>query len=219
MNIKQIFISDRNKYTQLLLVLLLVFIAYAFFSKVIIVDIIISLVFLAAIITIIRIVSQSRKSFYLYLIFGGLAFIADISYLSSSISQLNYPLALFAYITYAIFFLLAIAILLHRIFSEQNVSLDTIIGGITVFILIGDLWFIFYQTVYLFNPHAFSDSVNSFGLLYFSFTTLTTVGYGDINPVVPMAQVLANLEGIVGVMFPAIFIGRLVGVYNPEKNK
>ncbi len=126
MNIKQIFISDRNKYTQLLLVLLLVFIAYAFFSKVIIVDIVISLVFLAAIITIIRIVSQSRKSFYLYLTFGGLAFIADISYLSSSISQLNYPLALFADITYAIFFLLAIAILLHRIFSEQNVSLGVV---------------------------------------------------------------------------------------------
>ena len=213
---KKISISRKNKYTHLLLVLLLVFIAYAFLSNIIIADIIISLIILIAIITIIRIIYQYQKTFYIHLTLTGLAFIADVFYISSSISQLKYPLALFADFTYAMFFFLAIVILLHRIFSEKQVSLDTIIGGITVFILIGDLWFILYQTVYLFNPNAFSTSVNSFGLLYFSFTTLTTVGYGDISPVIPMAQVLANLEGIIGVMFPAIFIGRLVGVYNPE---
>ena len=216
MKIKQLPISSKNKYTHLLLVLLSVFVAYAFLSKIILADIIISLIILTAIITIIRIVYRYKKSFYIYLTFAGLAFIADILYILSSISQLKYPLALFADFTYAIFFLLAIIVLLHRIFSEKQVSLDTIIGGITVFILIGDFWFILYQTVYLFNPNAFSTSVTSFGLLYFSFTTLTTVGYGDISPVIPMAQVLANLEGIIGVMYPAIFIGRLVGVYNPE---
>ncbi len=216
MKIKQLPISSKNKYTHLLLVLLSVFVAYAFFSKIILADIIISLIILTAIITIIRIVYRYKKSFYIYLTFAGLAFIADILYILSSISQLKYPFALFADFTYAIFFLLAIIVLLHRIFSEKQVSLDTIIGGITVFILIGDFWFILYQTVYLFNPNAFSTSVTSFGLLYFSFTTLTTVGYGDISPVIPMAQVLANLEGIIGVMYPAIFIGRLVGVYNPE---
>ncbi len=216
MNIKQVLGTTKTKYTQLLAVLLLVFIAYAFFSKIIIVDIIISLIILTAIITIIRIVYQYQKSFYLYVTVAGLAFIADVIDISFSRSHLQYPLALFADFTYAVFFFLAIVVLLHRIFSEKEVSLDTIIGGITVFILIGDFGFILYQTVYLFNPNAFSTSVNSFGLLYFSFTTLTTVGYGDISPAIPIAQVLANLEGIIGVMFPAIFIGRLVGVYNPE---
>ena len=216
MNIKQMLGRTKTKYTELLAVLLLVFITYAFFSKIIIVDIIISFVILTAIITIIRIVYQYQKSFYLYVAVAGLAFVTDVIDMSFPLSQIQFPLAVFAYFTYAVFFFLAIFVLLNRIFSEKEVSLDTIIGGITVFILIGDLWFILYQTVYLFNPNAFSTSVNSFGLLYFSFTTLTTVGYGDISPAIPIAQVLANLEGIIGVMFPAIFIGRLVGVYNPE---
>ena len=50
-----------------------------------------------------------------------------------------------------------------------------------------------------------------FDLLYFSFTTLTTVGYGDILPVSSIAKVFANLEGMLGVLFPAVFIAKLVG--------
>ena len=109
--------------------------------------------------------------------------------------------------------------MIRKIFSDRKVTVDTIVGGISIFLLIGDLWFLLFEIVYLLDPEAFLAStrtINSFDLLYFSFTTLTTVGYGDISPISPLAKVLTNLEGICGVMYPAILIGRLVGIYNPE---
>ncbi len=217
MKFKQLQISAKNKYTQLLLVLLLVFVAYAFFSQAIIAEIILSIVLLGAIVLIIRTFYLHQRAFYFYLTISGLAFIVDFVNLTSQWSNLK--LALATNVIYAGFFLLAIVLMIEKIFSDRQVTIDTIVGGISVFLLIGDLWFLFFETIYLLNPAAFTSSaetINSFDLLYFSFTTLTTVGYGDIAPVSPLAKVLTNLEGICGVMYPAVLIGRLVGIYNPE---
>ena len=217
MKLKQLQISAKNKYTQLLLVLLLVFVAYAFFSQAIIAELILSIVILGAIVLIIRTFYLHERAFYFYLTISGLAFIIDIVDLTSQPSNLK--LALATNVIYAGFFLLAIVLMIEKIFSDRQVTLDTIVGGISVFLLIGDLWFLFFETIHLLNPAAFTSSaetINSFDLLYFSFTTLTTVGYGDIAPVSPLAKVLTNLEGICGVMYPAVLIGRLVGIYNPE---
>ena len=217
MKFKQLQISAKNKYSQLLSVLLLVFFTYAFFSKAIVAELIFSIVLLGAIVLIIRTFYLHQRAFYFYLIISGLTFIIDIIELTSQPSNLK--LALTANIIYAGFFFLAIVLMIKKIFSDRKVTIDTIVGGISIFLLIGDLWFLFFEIIYLLNPEAFTASartINSFDLLYFSFTTLTTVGYGDISPVSPLAKVMTNLEGICGVMYPAVLIGRLVGIYNPE---
>jgi hypothetical protein len=88
--------------------------------------------------------------------------------------------------------------------------------------MIGFLWAIFYKIVYLIDPNAFSHltSVNYIQKLnYFSFITLTTLGYGDITPQHPIAMSLANMEAIIGQLFPAIVIARLVGLYESEKKE
>jgi hypothetical protein len=46
--------------------------------------------------------------------------------------------------------------------------------------------------------------------MYFSFVTLTTIGYGDITPIHPFARSLANLEGIFGQLYPATLLARLI---------
>jgi len=56
-------------------------------------------------------------------------------------------------------------------------------------------------------------------LTYFSFSTLTTVGYGDIVPVAPMARVLAILEALIGQIFLATFLAFLVGNFQIQKQK
>ena len=56
-------------------------------------------------------------------------------------------------------------------------------------------------------------------LLYFSMTTLTTVGYGDITPINPVARSLANLEGIIGQLFPAITLARLVSMQLSQRQQ
>jgi hypothetical protein len=60
-------------------------------------------------------------------------------------------------------------------------------------------------------------------LLYFSFTCLTTVGFGDITPLHPMARDLANLEAVIGQLYPATLLARLVSLElehrrQPKKN-
>jgi voltage-gated potassium channel Kch len=66
-----------------------------------------------------------------------------------------------------------------------------------------------------FAPHAFNPAIErsqsgSVASLYFSLTTLTSTGYGDIAPVHPLARSLANLEAVVGELFPSILLARLV---------
>jgi hypothetical protein len=72
-----------------------------------------------------------------------------------------------------------------------------------------------YSTVQFFDPQAFSIPPEILGrnsLLYFSFTTLTTVGYGDITLVNPFTMTLSNGEAIIGQLYPAIVIGKLVSL-------
>ncbi len=63
------------------------------------------------------------------------------------------------------------------------------------------------------SPHepANAGAVRS-GLMYFSLTTLTTIGYGDIVPVNAAGRSLATMEGLIGQLYPAVLIGRLVSL-------
>jgi hypothetical protein len=100
------------------------------------------------------------------------------------------------------------------------VTADIIIGGISVYLLIGHLWFLFYRIVYLIDPKAFFNSIERHGLyllIYYSFTTLTSLGYGDIVPVNRIVMLLSNIEAIVGQLFPAIFIARLVSLFSAQE--
>ncbi|WP_227499925.1 potassium channel family protein [Synechococcus sp. PCC 7335] len=107
------------------------------------------------------------------------------------------------------------------IFTAAEVTADTIRGGISVYLLIGFVWALFYGMVAVLNPEAFSQPMFDAGgvegayqkTFHFSFTTLTTLGYGDIVPISDIALVLTNLEAIIGQMYSTVFIAILVGGY------
>jgi hypothetical protein len=112
------------------------------------------------------------------------------------------------------------AFVLKHVFREGPITGDRIRGSIVAYLLIGILWCLAYQLVYFLVPGAFNfpdhDSEPpaslSHRLVYFSFVTLTTVGYGDITPVYPIARTLAAAEALIGQLYPAILIGRLVSL-------
>lgn len=123
------------------------------------------------------------------------------------------------YIVYVLFIGMSIVIISKHIFNSDKVTGDTLKGGISVYIMIGILWYLFYAIILIIDSHAFSiktENLTSYHLVYFSYTTLTTLGYGDISPVNEFAMALTNLEGIIGQMYPAIFISRLVSLYTKE---
>ncbi len=110
-----------------------------------------------------------------------------------------------------------IILILRHIFKQKEVTLETIYGAIVVYILIGLLWVFFYKLTEILHPGSFSVAADiaasKKAMYYFSFITLTTLGYGDITPVSDPAKSLAMLEAVVGQMFIAVLIARLVGIH------
>ena len=113
---------------------------------------------------------------------------------------------------------------LRQTLGGAAVTADTIAGAICFYLLLGVIWALIYALVELAHPGSFLDGgrpVGSAGaghgslvpeLLYLSLVTLSTLGYGDILPVTPQARMLAALEGIIGPLYLAVLIARLVGL-------
>ncbi len=120
-------------------------------------------------------------------------------------------------LVYILFLTLALLFLNRHFFCMKTVDQDILLAGISLYLLIGILWYLIYRMIYLYDPQAFTfpdrnvDTMTQ--LLYFSFTTLTTLGYGDITPASRLAMGMANIEGIIGQLYPAIFLARLVSLY------
>jgi hypothetical protein len=92
-------------------------------------------------------------------------------------------------------------------------TLHRIAAAIIVYLFLGMVWSRVYEITALAIPGAFhmeSSRVTITNYLYFSFVTLTTIGYGDILPIHPIARNLAIMEAIMGQMYIAILIARLV---------
>jgi hypothetical protein len=116
--------------------------------------------------------------------------------------------------------LIALAVLAFavgiNVFAAGRPLRDRVFGGIVLYLLLGVMWAVAYALVDTLTPNAFAGRpANDAGLAdwgYFSFVTLTTVGYGDITPVTRVARSLAMLEALVGQLYPAIIIARLVSL-------
>lgn len=118
-----------------------------------------------------------------------------------------------------IILLLYVRIVLLVMFRQGPVSWSRIQGGVCAYLLIGMAWASAFDLVEQVHPGSFhfvSEPTNmdqlTSKLIYFSFATLTTVGFGDVLPVYPFARSLAIAEAIVGQLFPAILIGALVAM-------
>ena len=105
-----------------------------------------------------------------------------------------------------------------QIFREGPITRQRVQGSITVYLLLGLIWAEAYTLAALLNTDSFTGTPGTgrsevlARMTYYSFVTLTTVGYGDISPVSLVTRALANIEGLLGTLFPAILIARLVSM-------
>jgi len=117
----------------------------------------------------------------------------------------------------------SIVFLIYQLLMERRITADTVMGGISIYILIGILWTLFFQVVYIYNPNAFDISNMGYGkeenFFYFSFVTLTTLGYGDILPLSRIARTLSTAEAVLGQIYLTVFVAHLVGFYIAHKLK
>jgi len=178
---------------------------------------IISLLFLALMLAVLGTLGL-RKSLLRFLF--GLGFLAFLFSAIARTTQLPYQGYRSLYVAglsaSALFLLIAITVLVMKIFSEKVITAETLKGGIAVYFLMGFLWASLYSLLILLNPQSISfppGSVEYSEITYFSFTTLTTLGYGDVTPVSWLARNFTILESTFGQIYLTVLIARLVGLH------
>jgi hypothetical protein len=114
--------------------------------------------------------------------------------------------------------------LLLFIFRAPRVTAEVLCAGISGYLLLGLLWMVAYALVSRLVPNSFAFNIGTtttgplptFDAYYFSFITLSTVGYGDISPLSHAARTLAMLEAMTGTLYMAVLISRLVALYTSQ---
>jgi hypothetical protein len=125
-----------------------------------------------------------------------------------------------ALLLHALVYISVLFLLLRYVFGPEVLDADRLWGAAAAYLMIGILWCFLFALVELQREQTFlvrgtATNLELTELLYFSFSTLTTIGFGDIVPLSRGAQMVAVFEGIVGTLFLAILIAKLVGVYPP----
>jgi len=123
------------------------------------------------------------------------------------------------------FYLWAIWLAAKQVLFSGTVDANKIVGAICIYLLMGLIWAMMYLFIAQIIPGAFNglEQVvwydNFADVAYYSYVTLTTLGYGDITPVVPVARFLVYMEAVVGVFYMAILVASLIGVSINESQK
>lgn len=105
----------------------------------------------------------------------------------------------------------------HQVLFSKTTPTNAIVGTLTIYLLLGLIWATLYAITLYFIPDAFKGLASGPGadtfprVLYFSYVTLATLGYGDISPTVPISRTLAYLQAVTGTFYLAIIVASLIG--------
>jgi hypothetical protein len=140
---------------------------------------------------------------------------------TAAVSRLNAPSVLDVYLFAGALLIMGVAlasVVARTVFARGRVTHHRIIGAILVYLSIAVIFTALFTIIGLLVPNAFSgmsfedNPALASKVIYFSFVTLTSTGYGDVFPVHPVARSLCNLETIVGQLYPATLLARLVSL-------
>lgn len=118
-----------------------------------------------------------------------------------------------------VYYLLIFGSIMGYVLDRGPVTGDKIAGAISAYLLMGIIWSVIYSLFFHLQPESFiipehlqADGIASLGQLYFSFTTLTTLGYGDITPQTHAAKSYAVMEAVCGQIFLSVLVARLIAL-------
>jgi hypothetical protein len=150
---------------------------------------------------------QRKKAIVILLIAAPFVIIDGLNFFLTSdlllIVKLGFAIFLYFYIAY---------LMVKHLLSIREVTADMIYSAISIYLLIGIGWAGIYDLVEIISPGSFSGQPEA-DLLYFSFVTLTTLGFGDILPLSVFAQRLVIFEATMGSIYMAVIVAMIVGRY------
>jgi voltage-gated potassium channel len=206
---------------ELLVALVLLFVFFPFVEEVkggdVIVSILLSLVLLSAVLA----VADRKGVFFIALVLAIPAIVGRwINHFRPDLVPppvfLVAGLALIAFV---------VANLLRFVLRAPSVNTEVLCASISAYLMLGLLWTVAYWLVAQVTPNAFSfntgpkETMSGFNAFYFSFITLSTVGYGDITPASRIARWLAATEAMTGLLYVTVLIARLVSLYSTSKSQ
>jgi hypothetical protein len=121
-----------------------------------------------------------------------------------------------------LFFIMVITNILTLIFKSEDVTIEVIYAAILVYLLMALMWSFVYVLLELINPASFNVALSleqgsQMWSIYYSFVTITTLGYGDITPATELASSFSILEAVVGQLYLVVVVARLVGMHVSSK--
>jgi len=164
-------------------------------------------------------IADNRKTMIAATVLAIPAFVAIVWHFFVGYTVANEELILIFIVVYYVFTTIAI---IRNIFRRNTVDADIIIMAISAYLMIGLCFAVSFMLTETVIPGSLLEGtadgiVGWTDIFYFSFVTLTTLGYGDISPATPQARSLATLEAVCGVMYMSILIARLVSDYQQSK--
>jgi hypothetical protein len=125
----------------------------------------------------------------------------------------NRPLMVVAFSFGTILYFYIVVLLVKNLLSIRVITTDLIYCAISIYLLIGIMWAGIYTVLEGISPGSFSETSETPDLLYFSFVTLTTVGFGDVAPLSILGKRIAVFEAAMGSIYMAVIIAMIVGRY------
>jgi len=206
---------------QLLIVLALLFFFFPFVEEVKGGDLIVSLLLSVVLLSAVLAVASSRRTLIVALL---LAIPAVAGRWINHFRPDLVPPAVFL-IAGLVLVAFVVVNLLRFVWRAPSVNVEVLCASISAYLMLGLMWTMAYWLVdqltpgaFAFNTNAGRQSMNGFNAFYFSFVTLSTVGYGDITPVSKVARMLAAMEAMTGLLYVAVLIARLVALYSIPKS-
>jgi hypothetical protein len=210
----------RSQYFALLSVLTLLLLAYPFWPRNILGIATLDVVLWGVLIAAIYAVSHSRALLSTALVLGIPTFLADLVVFIVE----THRWMLISCLLDLLFVLFVTSVVIGNVMKKERVSSNKIFGAICGYLLLGLLWAFIYGALELTFPGSFqgiADQAVADGphfaamdqFIYYSLVTLSTLGYGDITAVTHAARSLSSTEAIVGQLYMAILVARLIGLH------
>ncbi|UCD52404.1 MAG: two pore domain potassium channel family protein [Phycisphaerales bacterium] len=159
-------------------------------------------------------ISRSRHQ----LIAAALLSVPSVILLSVNAVQGNDHVRAWGYVLTILFLGYTIFLIVAALFRQRTITGDIICASLCAYLLLGMFWAHIYSLTEILLPGSFSRELNVSGAqsgyaFYHSFVTLSTLGYGDVTPLNPIARVFSYSEAIAGQIYLAVLVARLVGLH------
>lgn len=219
------YLSHQFPCAQLLASQVAVILLYPYLEGALLGHIVLEALHVVVILMVVRAVGHTPGRQQIAATLAGVAVLAQLVYLATAWPAARVPM----YLTLGLFQAYAVSCLFRYVVSDAIATTDELFAAAAMYILLAMVWSCGYAILIQLQPGAFyinaannpDNAVDWWDLIYFSFTTLTSVGFGEITPVTHHARSLVIVEQVAGILFVAILIARLTGIYRgdgPERS-